>query len=253
MDRRQFEDLLSFYVLDAISDEEKELVETYLQEHPDARQQAEELKRSVAALPHSVFLVKPSPRSKELLMRRVTADQPSSSGRIPLENFFRVFSLGVAILAILWALVLTSQVAELRNEIAALRQALATQSDSIEQINNALPQLNASELMTVSLQGTNVQPEAQGQLIADPNSQSAILVVANLTPLESGRTYQIWLIEGDRPQSAGLLDVDETGQGVSVVTSEEEIGSFDTLGISIEPDGGSLQPTGEIVVLSNLQ
>jgi hypothetical protein len=36
------------------------------------------------------------------------------------------------------------------------------------------------------------------------------------------------------------------------VTSEEPIGSFRQLGISIEPQGGSLQPTGDIVVLDDL-
>jgi anti-sigma-K factor RskA len=46
--------------------------------------------------------------------------------------------------------------------------------------------------------------------------------------------------------------VDENGQGVLIVTSELSIGSFQALGISVEPDGGSQQPTGDIVVLSDL-
>ncbi|RPI87665.1 MAG: anti-sigma factor, partial [Chloroflexi bacterium] len=50
----------------------------------------------------------------------------------------------------------------------------------------------------------------------------------------------------------GLLTVDQNGQGVFVVTSEAEIGSFNSLGISVEPEGGSPQPTGDIVVLSDL-
>jgi anti-sigma-K factor RskA len=258
MDRRQIEELLPFYALDALNDEERELVEAYLEEHPEARQEVEEMRSTVAALPYNVSLVEPSPRSKEALMRRVVADQgAASSGRnqpstprgLRWENLFRALSLGAAALAILWAIVLNAQVVALRNEIAALRHNLAVQSDAIEQINASLLQGGA---ITVSLEGTDVQPQAQGQLIANPNSQSAVLVIANLTPLEPGRTYQVWLIQGDAPQSAGLLTVDENGQGVLVVTSEAEIGSFDALGISIEPGEGSIQPTGEIVVLSNL-
>src|SRR5687767_8647625 len=262
MDRQQIEELLSFYALDALNDEEKELVEAYLKEHSEARQQVEEMRSSAAALPYSVSPVEPSPRSKEALMRRVAADpratsstrnQPSTPRGMRLENFFRVFSLGAAALAILWAIVLNAQVAGLRNEIAALGHALVVQSNAIEQINASLPQGTPSAVITVSLEGTDLQPQAQGQLIADPDSQSAVLVIAKLTPLEAGKTYQVWLIQGSTPVSAGLLTVDENGQGVLVVTSEAEIGSFDSLGISIEPDEGSLQPTGEIVVLSNLQ
>jgi anti-sigma-K factor RskA len=114
-----------------------------------------------------------------------------------------------------------------------------------------LPQENPSGAITISLKGTNAQPQAQGQLIADPTSQSAVLVVTGLPPLESGRTYQVWLI-ADAPISAGLLTVDANGQGVLIITSTESIGSFKSLGISVEPEGGSLQPTGDIVVLSDL-
>ena len=126
------------------------------------------------------------------------------------------------------------------------------QSNQIEQINTQLSQITPSAVITVSLKGTDVQPQAQGQLIADPNSQSAVLVIVGLTPLEAGKTYQVWLIQGNAPVSAGLLKVDENGQGVLVVSSETAIGSFDALGISVEPEEGSPQPTGDIVVLSEL-
>jgi anti-sigma-K factor RskA len=261
MDQR-IEELLPLYALDALTDEEKDLVKTYLREHPEARQQIEEMENAVSALPYGVPPVEPSPRSKEALMARVAADQRATSSTpkqasrprgMRWENFFRAFSLGAAAIAILWAFVLNAQIARLRAEISALRDALVAQSNAIEQINANLPELTPSTVITVSLKGTDVQPKAQGQLIADPNSQSAVLVIVGLTPLEAGRTYQVWLIQGDAPVSAGLLKVDVNGQGVLVVTSEAAIGSFDALGISVEPEEGSPQPTGDIVVLSALQ
>ena len=258
---RQIEELLAFYALGALNDEEKELVEAYLREHPEARQQVEELGRAVAALPYGVPPVEPAPRSKEALMRRVAADQratsstrnqPSRPRGLRFENLFRALSLGAATIAILWAIVLSAQISRLRNEVSALSEALVAQSNQLEQINAQLPQTPQSSVITVSLKGTDVQPQAQGQLIADPNSQSAVLVIVGLTPLEAGKTYQVWLIEGDAPVSAGLLKVDANGQGVLVVSSETPIGAFDALGISVEPEEGSPLPTGDIVVLSAL-
>jgi len=76
-------------------------------------------------------------------------------------------------------------------------------------------------------------------------------VIAGLATLEPGKTYQVWLIEG-APVSAGLLTVDANGQGVLILTAETAISSFKSIGISIEPEGGSEQPTGDIVVLSDL-
>ncbi|HSL31583.1 MAG TPA: anti-sigma factor [Anaerolineales bacterium] len=263
MDREQIEELLPFYALDVLSDEERELVERYLAEHPEARQQLEELNEATSALPHGVQPVQPSPRSKAALMARVAADQKAAARSVPreqpsprraslFENLFRALSLGAATVAILWAIVLNLQVARLQNQVAALNEQIASQSASLEMIVANLPQTDPSNVITVALRGTEVQPQVQGQLIVNPDSQSAVLVITGLPRLEEGQTYQVWLINGGAPVSAGLLAADENGQAVFLVTSQEPIGSFRQLGISIEPQGGSLEPTGDIVVLDDL-
>jgi len=259
---KHIEELLPFYALDALTDEERELVERYLAEHPEARQQVEEMAHTVSALPYGVATVEPPRHAKEALMARVAADaeararssaQSQPSRRVNrFENFFRTFSLATAAVAILWVILLNIQVLRLRNEISALNDRVAAQSESLDQIITNLPQTNPSNVITVSLKGTEVQPQVQGQLIVDPESQSAVLVISGLPQLQAGKTYQVWLINGGAPVSAGLLTVDENGQGVFIVTSESVIGSFNTLGISIEPEGGSPQPTGDIVVFSEL-
>ena len=284
MDQREIEELLPFYALDALTDEEKESVESYLAAHPEARAQVEEMTQAASSLPQGISPMEPPRRIQDALMSRVrvgkrgrlsAAVQPSRRV-IRFENIFQAFSLGVATVAIVWAVVLNAQLAQLRsevstlheaadaqansleqinqlrNEVSLLGEALVTQSNSLEQINAKLDQTAPAGAVTISLQGTDVQPDAHGQLIADPNSQSAVLVIAGLGQLEPGKTYQVWLIDGGGPKSAGLLTIDENGQGVLVVTSELTIAEFNALGISIEPDGGSAQPTGEIVVLSEL-
>lgn len=261
MDAQQIEELLPFYALDALTEEERARVEEYLAEHPEARRQMEEMSRTVAALPQGVAPVEPPPHIKQALLRRVAADagarvRPSAQsqpfrGGIRWENFFRTISLVTAALAIGWVILLNLQVERLRSEVATLNDRLAAQSESLEKIVTNLPQTNPSSVTTVSLKGTEAQPQAQGQLLVNPNSQSAVLVIAGLPPLEPGKTYQVWLIDA-APVSAGLLTVDQNGQAVFVVTSEAEIGSFNSLGISVEPEGGSPQPTGDIVVLSDL-
>ena len=268
MDTR-IEELFPFYVLDALTEEEKDQVESYLAEHPEARTQLQELQSGASAVPDSIAPVEPPRRVKEALMARVRTDARMSGravapvtssrraspepvvrrGGARLADLFRVLSLGAAAVAILWAFFLNAQVGRLQNEISALKDQVAAQSQSIDDLIRTLPPGN--DVITVSLKGTDAQPHAHGQLIADPNDQSAVLVISGLPPLEAGKTYQVWLI-GDAPVSAGLLTVDQNGQSVLIVTSEESIGSFNSLGISIEPEGGSEQPTGEIVVLSEL-
>ena len=261
MDLHKIEELLPFYALDALNDEERELVETYLREHPEARQQVDEMGRAVQALPASVSAVEPSPRTKSALMARVAVDQKARGSNqdqasrpwaVRWVNIFQAFGLGAATVAILWAVVLNAQLSYLRAQVATLNEALVAQSHALEQINQQLTQQPAPETITISLKGTDVQPQAQGQLIADPKNNSGVLVISGLDQLEPGKTYQVWLIDASGPKSAGLLSVDTKGQAVLIVTSGETIGSFQSLGISVEPNGGSQQPTGEIVVLSDL-
>src|SRR6266496_5465849 len=131
---KDIEELLPFYALDALTEEERELVEGYLTEHPEARRQVEEMGDTVSSLPMSVAPVEPPPHAKETLMRRVTADARartrSTTERQPsrrvfsFENLFRSLSLGAALIAILWAVVLSLQVSRLQNRVALLNEAL---------------------------------------------------------------------------------------------------------------------------------
>jgi anti-sigma-K factor RskA len=267
MDPRM-EELLPFYVLDALSQEEKEQVEAYLAEHPEARAQVQELQSGASALPFAVAPVEPPQHVKEALMARVQADarlmenspartasparrSPQPARRaINFENIFRVLSLGAAAVAVVWAFVLNAQVRQLQDRVSSLTDQITEQSDAINALYQYLPPAQPSDVITVSLKSTEAQPRTLGQLIADPNDTSAVVLISGLPPLEPGKTYQVWLI-GNAPVSAGFLTVDENGQSVLIVTSEEAIGSFNAVGISIEPEGGSPEPT-EVVVLSEL-
>jgi anti-sigma-K factor RskA len=262
MDPR-IEELFPFYALDALTDEERELVESYLSEHPEAREQINDLHAGASVLPYGISPVEPPRQVKQALMARVNADAEArarasiqtpqrSSRRSGFANLFQAFSLGAAAVAIIWAVVLSGQVSRLQNEILGLHDTLAKQSHSLEQIIANLPKSPPSNVITVSIKGTNIEPGIHGQLIADPKEKSAVLVISGLPKLEANKTYQVWLGSGGSLVSAGLLSVDENGQGVVIITSSESISAFNQLGISVEPQGGSPQPTGDIVVFSDI-
>src|SRR6185436_15102610 len=96
----RIEELLPFYALDALTDEERELVESYLLEHPEAREQINDLRAGASALPYGISPVEPPRQVKEALMARVNADAEArartsiqtlqrSSGRSRSANLFQ--------------------------------------------------------------------------------------------------------------------------------------------------------------------
>ena len=184
---------------------------------------------------------------------RVTAESQPARRPFSFANLFRNLSFGAALIAILWAVVLSVQVSRLQDRVAMLNEALVAQSNSLNQVIAKLPQATPSDVITVNIKGTKVQPEAQGQLIADPNSQSAVLVITGLPPLQAGKTYQVWLIDpkGDRT-SAGLIRPQANVPFLSEpIHVSQDLTNFIGVGMTVEPAGGSDHPTGTQVFRIN--
>lgn len=141
----------------------------------------------------------------------------------------------------------TAQRAEVR-ELAAENVALKEQLLNQGQI---LAALGRDDAQSVPVRGTESSPDASGALLVSRDDNRALLTVSGLAPLPAGQDYQLWLIEGDSPRSAGVFEVDEEGQSVYLFAVDPLAASFDAVGVSVEPAGGSQQPTGDIVLFGN--
>ena len=80
----------------------------------------------------------------------------------------------------------------------------------------------------------------------------ALLLVVDLPPLPSDKVYQVWLIKGHTKYNAGWFTVDSTGYGQTVIIPVAPFWEFEAAGITIEPVGGSIGPTGVNVLKGDL-
>ncbi|HEY6075160.1 MAG TPA: anti-sigma factor, partial [Anaerolineales bacterium] len=158
---------------------------------------------------------------------------------VAIASLILAFGMGA------WALSLRSQYAALQKELVAQRQELILQREVIARVASPLSK-------SIPISGTEKQPAAHGDLIANTQTGSAVLLVSGLSRLEAGNTYELWLIKGNTPIPAGLFQVDEAGNGLLRVSEIVMPGAYDAIGVSIEPAAGSLQPTGDIVMLSEI-
>ncbi|TYK46071.1 anti-sigma factor [Actinomadura decatromicini] len=81
-------------------------------------------------------------------------------------------------------------------------------------------------------------------VVASAARGRAVVASSGLRPLPPSRTYQLWLIGVDGPRSAGLLPADRSRPVVA--------GNWrptDRVGLTVEPAGGSAQPTSTPLVL----
>ncbi|OBG18362.1 anti-sigma factor [Mycolicibacterium celeriflavum] len=70
---------------------------------------------------------------------------------------------------------------------------------------------------------------------------AGVLVMNNVTPPQPGTVYQMWLIDGDGPHPAGTMDPQAVAPSTTAVLPD--LGDSQTLAFTVEPPGGSAQPT----------
>ncbi len=100
----------------------------------------------------------------------------------------------------------------------------------------------------------NYKPDANSQLIANPNTHQAYLLAYNLTPAPANMTYEFWLVAKDgKHMPAGTFRVDESGKGMlTVVMPDVPMSDIAGAGVSMEPGNGGPTPSGEMVIEGKL-
>ncbi len=73
-------------------------------------------------------------------------------------------------------------------------------------------------------------------MVESKSSNGAVLIASGMRKI-SDKTYQLWTIESGKARSRGLI---KAGSGMYLVKS---LGAADTIAITVEPAGGSAQPT----------
>ncbi|MGD9619698.1 MAG: anti-sigma factor [Mycolicibacterium sp.] len=73
---------------------------------------------------------------------------------------------------------------------------------------------------------------------------SGVLVMNNVPPPQPGTVYQMWLVDADGAHSAGTMDANAVSPSTTAVIPN--LGSSSALAFTIEPPGGSAQPTSPV-------
>jgi anti-sigma-K factor RskA len=78
------------------------------------------------------------------------------------------------------------------------------------------------------------------------------VVTADLPPAPEGKVYQLWFVTPNEKISAGLITPDKSGHGFIIVPFPSSITELAAAAITLEPQGGSQQPTMPIYALGKV-
>ncbi|QMU28823.1 anti-sigma factor [Adhaeribacter radiodurans] len=127
--------------------------------------------------------------------------------------------------------------------------ALASQNryaQQVQQVNNKL-QLTTEELQflthnktqRVDLKGVQKSPSSSVLVYWNTKTKGVLLKVADLPVPPPKRQYQLWALENGKPIDAGMLDLSDS----TAVQHMKTIANAQAFAITLEPEGGSQNPT----------
>ncbi len=229
-------DLLPGYVLDALTEEELAQVVEHLASCPTCQVEYRHLQSVADDLPLAVAQTTPPPRVKSNLMRSIHISRTTNPA-LP-RSLWQV--LGEMIKKPLPALGLAVILLLVVANALLLRQVLLTRSAS------------TTPMRLVALASTNFSPQAAGTLVMDRQGDFGTLVVDNLSALDPAHQYQVWLTRDGERTSGGLFSVNQEGYASLEIQAPRPLIQYDSVGITIEPFGGSFGPTGNKVLGGNI-
>ncbi|MFH9730076.1 anti-sigma factor domain-containing protein [Streptomyces sp. NPDC017260] len=240
--------LTGAYALHALHDDERAAFERHLADCGACEQESLEFAAATARLGLAAT-VSPGRVLKERVLHRITTVRQVPPGGGTVERARRVVPRGRGLAR--WALAACVAAAAgfggtavwqyERAQDAGDRAALAQQRS--EELAGVLAAPDAAS-STVRLSGG-----ASGTLVVSERRDRAVFLASGMAEPSQGKVYQLWFDDHGTMRSAGLMD---PGRGSQAVLMEGDVDDAVGVGITVEPAGGSKQPTTTPIALMNM-
>jgi anti-sigma-K factor RskA len=266
--------LTGAYALNALNPDERTALERHALANEDSREEVRGLSETAALLAYGTPAVAPPPELKDSVMaairntRQLPADAvvvdlgPSRSG-----SASRRASAGVRQgtaghqsssgnrRAVRWLSAAAGILVVATAALGGWALGLAQDQDRSAQQLQAQARQQAEVMSVLTAPDSKVIP---GQLpdgavvtiAVSAQADKAAVIAQGLPELDQDRTYELWLISDDGAAPAGLMSAEAPGQ--TSMHLLDGISGATHVGITVEPAGGSPQPTTDPIMVQKL-
>ncbi|TGE04099.1 anti-sigma factor [Hymenobacter fodinae] len=283
--------ILEEYALGVLNEAERSEVERMAAQHPEIRQELEEITRGLDFYAEAHAITPPAGMRERVLsgwqqviqqnpvqpltapvMHASTPDpvavapaqapnagvvrqlprEESNSGR---TRWLIAASVALLMLSALGNFLLYNRLKETEAnlEVAQNEQSrfATTQQAALNERDQQLRILRDEAFRPVELKGTPKAPDALARVYYNAKTKAVYVDVRNLPALPEGKQYQLWALDNGKPVDAGVLAT-STAAGDSI-QQMKDIASAQAFAMTVEPAGGSASPTlTTMTVLGNI-
>jgi anti-sigma-K factor RskA len=273
--------LVGAYVMDAVPEPDRAAFERHLVGCPACREEVRGLREAAAQLA-SASAIEPRPGLREQTLqaaarlrqmpplvaaaqepgaaRAAGAARPDRAGRLTglarrLQSQLRRSSAGtgpfrsgwlnvIAAAAIAFAVLFAGTAIGLGLHFSSMQHRLSSADERDHAIATVLSAKDAVMLTSAVTTG------GTATVVMSHQTRSLVFIARKLPALPASRGYELWLMGPSGDRDAGMLPPEHDGMSGPMVVSGLRAG--DRVGLTVEPAGGSRQPTTAPVVLVGL-
>ncbi|WP_162056234.1 anti-sigma factor [Pontibacter pamirensis] len=257
--------VLELYAAGALSEEERLEIERVAANSPEVRAALDE---ACAVMEHYAALhaVQPPPALKARVLGQIVAQSPvaieeekqqSVRPLYPVEDergssaykWMLAASIALFLLSGFMSIRFYQNWQEAEEKLAqaltaqeTLAQNYQTTSYQLQQQEQVLRVLRNADFQPVRLQGVEAHPEADVLVYWNPEEREVYVGAVQLPAPPAGKQYQLWALLDGKPIDAGLINMESNQLSLQQM---KEIGAAQAFAVTLEPAGGSVNPTLE--------
>lgn len=252
--------IVESYVLGLATDDERREFEQMCATYPEVAE-ARDLFEQTLETEMLKEAMPPPPAIKEKVLQSIgpayaTEEPAENHSQTPVRRmnpwkWVAAASIVVAVAAGIWAYTLLDQ----------KRQLVAQQQETEDRLNQSVARLDSLQqdadllrkpMMTVSLTGTDVAPQAHSTIFWDSvSTKDVYLLVNNLPQPPSDKQYQLWALLDGQPIDLGFINYQVEQKRLLI--KMQNVKKAQAFAITLEPrTGDPATPEGEMYVKGDL-
>jgi anti-sigma factor RsiW len=226
MGHEDFHELTAAYALDSLDEQDELAYEEHLRTCPRCREDLAAAKDTAGLLAYGAAAQAPPPALRERILKQARSERADV---IPIRRRWALpATASIAAVAAMAAIGLGIWASSLRSDLNGEQEART----DLEQVVSVISDPRSTRVSASVGSGT---------LVVSPTGAAA-LVLSDLDPAPSGKTYEIWVAEDRTPKPAGLFQASGDRTHVAVT---RPVPKGATVLITVEPAGGRTKPSGQ--------
>jgi anti-sigma-K factor RskA len=261
----EWEELVAGYVLADLTSEEVIEIHRIILEHPEIVTKIDHFQEALAMLPLGLNETYPSPNLRDRIAAKAIpitvdnllkdpvdtaesslSDRLAATNRLPQhKNLWKLATIGLSSIGAIALIALGF-------DNYQMRQQIATDQVELQKHRQTIAMLQGADNRMISLKGMGAIPTAFGSVMIAPTEKAAMISIQNLKQIPQDNSYRLWAIVDGKKVDCAQFRPDEKGKVFVKVPLGNALKQTTTLIITIEPNKDMPEPTGEMVMKSEI-